>query len=271
MFEVGDIVRGTEEANEHYSITTSDMTKGVVKDVDGSVITVRILEHRKGCTGKFPVEAEYFEKIGHLETFDSAKFLELMQESKEKAVEYLSGADLSDADLSGADLSGADLSDADLSGADLSGANLSGANLRRANLRRANLSGADLSGANLSGANLSGTQGLLDAINYLEANFERTKEGYIVYKTFGAYNAPPEKWKIEAGSIIEETVNPNRTDTCGCGVNVATLDWVKNDNLGTIKIYKLLIKFEWLPGVIVPYGTDGKIRCSRAQILEEVV
>ena len=105
----------------------------------------------------------------------------------------------------------------------------------------------------------------------MEANFERTKDGYIVYKTFGAYNAPPETWKIEKDSIIEEVCNPNRTNQCGCGINVATLDWVEKDNLySDRKVYKLLIRFEWLPGVVVPYGTDGKIRCSRAQIIGEV-
>ncbi len=29
----------------------------------------------------------------------------------------------------------------------------------------------------------------------------------------------------------------------------------------------LLIKWEWLPGVVVPYNTDGKIRCERAMII----
>ena len=105
----------------------------------------------------------------------------------------------------------------------------------------------------------------------MEANFERTKDGYIVYKIFGAYNAPPETWKIEKDSIIEEVCNPNRTNQCGCGISVATLDWVEKDNLySDRKVYKLLIRFEWLPGVVVPYGTDGKIRCSRAQIIGEV-
>ena len=256
MFEVGDIVRGTKESDKHYGITNSRMTKGIVRSVDGESIEIRVLEHEYGSNGKFSVSEKYFEKIGHAEPFDRGKFLESLKESKAKAAEYLSDADLSDADLSSADLSGANLSDADL---------------RRANLRRADLSDADLSDADLSDANLSGTKGLLDAINYLEANFERTKDGYILYKTFGAYNAPPETWKIEKDSIIEEVCNPNRTNQCGCGINVATLDWVEKDNLySDRKVYKLLIRFEWLPGVVVPYGTDGKIRCSRAQIIGEV-
>ena len=312
-FEVGDLVKGLPGSNAYYSITNENMTKGVVQEVTSSGIVVKVLEHKCGNSGKFTVDPDVFEKIGHLEPFDREKFLELLKESKAKAAEYLSGADLSGADLSGADLrganlSGADLRGADLRGADLSGADLSGANLRRANLRHANLRHADLrgadlrgadlsganlrgadlngadlrgadlcganlsranlSGANLSGANLSGSKGLLDAINYMEAHFERTDEGYIVYKSFNENYSAPDSWKIEPGEIIEETVNCDRTTGCGCGINVAPLEWVRRN--GHNQPYKLLIRWEWLPGVVVPYNTDGKIRCSKAQILEAV-
>ncbi len=127
------------------------------------------------------------------------------------------------------------------------------------------LSEYDLSGADLSGADLSGVTGLIDAINYMEAHFERTEEGYIAYKTFNSTYTAPDRWKIEAGEILEEVCNPERTCDCGCGINVAPLNWVKSNRSG--KIYKMLIRFEWLAGVVVPYNTDGKIRCSRAQII----
>ena len=272
-FEVGDLVKGLPESNHRYSITNENMTKGVVKKITEDGIVVKVLEHAEGRSGVHVVDEKYFEKIGHLEPFDREKFLELLKESKAKAAEYLRRADLrranlSDANLSDADLSGADLSGADLSGADLRRANLSDANLRRANLSDADLSGANLSDADLSGADLSGSQGLLDAINYMEAHFERTDEGYIVYKTFGENYSAPESWKIEPGSIIEETVNCDRTTECGCGINVAPLAWVKK--YGCHRPYKLLIRWEWLPGVVVPYNTDGKIRCSKVQILEAV-
>ena len=130
------------------------------------------------------------------------------------------------------------------------------------------LIGADLTDANLRGANLSGSQGLLDAINYMEAHFERTNDGYIAYKSFNSTYCAPDRWNIAPGEIIDETVNADRTCECGCGINVAPLDWVRRDNRGTP--YKLLIRWEWLPGVVVPYNTDGKIRCSRAQIIEVV-
>ena len=227
-FEVGDLVKGLPESNHRYNITNENMTKGVVKKITEDGIVVKVLEHAEGRSGVHVVDEKYFEKIGHLESFDREKFLELLKESKAKAAEYLSGADLSDA----------------------------------------NLSDANLRGADLSGANLSGSQGLLDAINFMEAHFERTDEGYIVYKTFGENYSAPESWKIEPGEIIEETVNCDRTTECGCGINVAPLEWVRRN--GCNQPYKLLIRWEWLPGVVVPYNTDGKIRCSKAQILEAV-
>ena len=102
----------------------------------------------------------------------------------------------------------------------------------------------------------------------MEANFERTDEGYIVYKSFNSNYMAPDRWKIELGEVIEEVANPDRTCECGCGINVAPLEWVRRDN--SKQPYKLLIRWEWLPGVVVPYNTDGKIRCSKAQILEAV-
>ena len=177
----------------------------------------------------------------------------------------LSGADLSGADLSGADLRRADLSGADLSGADLSDANLSGADLSDANLSGANLSGADLSGADLSGADLSGAKNFFNPIKWMSENFEHDDLGFIVYKTFGAYYKQPE-WKIEAGSFIEENVNPLPTNDCGCGINFATIKWIKNDQ-NNPGIWRCRIHWMDCVGVVIPYNTDGKARCSRLELI----
>ena len=244
MFEVGDLVKGLPESP--YGITDKKMLVGIIKEVNENNIRVKVLRHENGEYGTYSVEAKYFEKIGHVKQFNR---VEVIERIKTEGAQILS-----EYDLSGANLSDANLSGADLSGADLSGANLSGANLRR---------------ANLSGANLSETQGLIDAINYMEAHFERTEEGYIAYKTFNSIYTAPDKWKIEPGQILKEVCNPERTCDCGCGINVAPLDWVKRNHKGKT-IYKMLIRFEWLVGVVVPYNTDGKIRCSRAQIVEAV-
>ena len=169
--------------------------------------------------------------------------------------------------LSGADLRSAVLRSADLRGSDLRSADLRGADLRGAVLRGADLSDADLSDADLRSADLSGCTGLIDPIEYMDATFTKIAAGYIVYKTFGGQYAAPPKWDISPGAVITEVCNSNRTEDCGCGINVAPLDWVRRHYDGTV--YKCLIRWKWLPGVVVPYNTDGKIRCSRLEIIEE--
>ena len=141
-----------------YSITTEDMTRGVVTSVYGDRMSVKVLDHAKDMRGTFDVDKQYFEVIGHVKPFVRKDVMELLKSGCKKALlDYdLHRADLHRADLRGADLSGANLSRADLSGANLSRADLSRANLSRADLRGADLSGANLSRADLSGANLSG-------------------------------------------------------------------------------------------------------------------
>ena len=156
----------------------------------------------------------------------------------------------------------ANLSGADLSDANLSGANLSGANLRSADLRSANLSGADLSGA----------KNLLNPCIWLSENFEHDDLGYIVYKAIGDTSyAKPDRWKIASGEFIEEVPNPLPTVVCGCGVNFATLKWVKeNHSKEKTDWWRCRIRWTDLPGVVVPYNTDGKARCSRLELIEVV-
>ena len=167
-FVVDDIVKGI---SDNYCITDMDMTRGRVLSVHGDEIEVRVMSHKSNpfCLGaSYVVEAQYFEKIGHIKPFNREEVLELIAKGNQnKLNEYdfyganLSGANLRSANLRSANLSGANLRSANLSGANLSGANLRSANLRSANLsganlRSANLSGADLRSADLSGANLSG-------------------------------------------------------------------------------------------------------------------
>lgn len=192
---------------------------------------------------------------------------------------YLCGAYLDDADLSYADLDVTDMQSTYLRYACLRGANLRGANLRGANLQNADLRGADfhntdLSGANLRNANLSGATGLLSAVDYMKAHFERTSDGYIAYKLFGREYEVPERWNIEKGSVITENVNFDRTIKCACGINVASLEWMKknygckNYDIKNYDIWKVLIRWEWLCGVCVPYNTDGNIRCERVELVD---
>ena len=190
--------------------------------------------------------------------------LERLAEILEKHKLWLNGKDSGEY----ANLSYANLRDANFSYANLRDADLRYANLSYADLSGANLSGANLIGANLSYADLSGAKGLLSAVNFMETNFERTAEGYLAYKTFGGQYKIPLGWKIEKGAVISENVNACRVDSCGSGINVAPLDWVKSYYRG--EIWKVLIRWQWQSGVCVPYNTDGKIRCERVELIEKV-
>ena len=152
-FVVDDIVKGI---SDKYCITDMDMTRGRILSVHGDEIEVRVMSHKSNpfCLGaSYVVEAQYFEKIGHIKPFNREEVLELIAKGNQnKLNEY----DFYGADLRSADLSGADLRSADLRSANLRSANLRSADLRSANLRSANLSGADLSGADLRSADLSG-------------------------------------------------------------------------------------------------------------------
>lgn len=173
-------------------------------------------------------------------------------------------ANLRDANLVRAALQSADLRNADLRDADLRNTSLCNANLMRADLRN-----ADLENADLRNANLSESHGLLLASEWIAANLERTSNGYIAYKTFSEHFKAPSHWVIEPGSMLTEVVSREPTTTCGCGVNVATAHWVTTRTT-TNPIWKVLIPWDALPDVIVPYNTDGKLRCGRIVLIESV-
>jgi hypothetical protein len=214
-------------------------------------------------------------------------------------------ADLHRFDLYKADLSCAELAHANLRGADLRGANLQKTNLRDANLRRANLRYADLHGANLReadlgearltnanlgsanlmganlnearledasllNANLSGANGLISPAEYLELKFEKDEGGVLCYKAFGTSFEAPEYWRIKEGSVIKENANPIRTLNCACGVNVATREWIHECWPAPREVWRCRIAWPDLASVVVPYGTDGKIRAERVRLLEKV-
>jgi hypothetical protein len=185
----------------------------------------------------------------------------------------LRDADLSRANLSRANLRDANLRDANLRGANLRGANLRGADLRGADLRDADLRGADLRGADLRdadlrGADLSGVCGLLDPADWIHKNFKLNGNGNLIcYKTFGHHYNTPNKWNLIPGEYITESVQYHRTQDCGCGVNVATLRWVKENNIPGLEIWECEIEPIDLLTVVVPYSTDGKFRAGRVKLV----
>ena len=115
-FVVDDIVKGI---SDKYCITDMDMTRGRILSVHGDEIEVRVMSHKSNpfCLGaSYVVEAQYFEKIGHIKPFNREEVLELIAKGNQNK--------LNEYDFYGANLSGANLSGANLSGANLSGANL---------------------------------------------------------------------------------------------------------------------------------------------------
>ena len=108
-FVVDDIVKGI---SDKYCITDMDMTRGRILSVHGDEIEVRVMSHKSNpfCLGaSYVVEAQYFEKIGHIKPFNREEVLELIAKGNQnKLNEYdFYGADLRSANLSGANLSGA--------------------------------------------------------------------------------------------------------------------------------------------------------------------
>ena len=242
-FQVGDIIRGVKGAP--YAITDEHMTTGrVIKTDSDGTFTVKITGYpsRPGEIGEvyYNLDPQYFELIRHSEMkpFNRLEALAALAKDKSALLDY-------------------DLSCADLSGSNLRSADLSGSNLRSADLRS---------------ADLSGSNGIMSAIAFMDAHFERTPDGFIAYKTFGSSYSPNSDWKIEPGSVLTEVVNPDRTCSCGCGINVAPLSWVKDNatNGGRLSIWKVLIRGEWLMGVVVPFGSDGKVRCEKVELIEVV-
>ncbi len=195
---------------------------------------------------------------------DAAKLAKILYDHKK----WLFDDDGRRAVLIDENLTNVNLTGAILAGAILDRTNLTGANLTNANLYRTNLTGANLTKANLYEANLTGAIGIISPIDYMAEHFEKNTDGYIVYKTFNTQYRAPDYWEIRPNAVISETANHDRCTTCGNGINVAPLQWVQKNNSPIADIWKLLIRWQWLPGVVVPYNTDGKIRCERAELIE---
>ena len=176
--------------------------------------------------------------------------------------------DFSNSDFSNSDLSYCFMNDATLINANFTNACLKHTYLIRANCTGANFNNTDLRFTDFHNTNLSNAKNLISTIDYLKSNFEFTSEGIIAYKIFNLAHKTPNYWKIEPGNVIEEVCLSDRAIPCGCGINVATFSYLKQHGYGTI--WKLLIRWEWLPGVVVPYNTDGQIRCEKAEIIERV-
>ena len=101
--------------------------------------------------------------------------------------------------------------------------------------------------------------------------FTFNSSGMIVYKAFGNTTyTPPDRWEVKKGSILEEVANSNLTEDCGCGVNVGTEEWAKENYPGRV-YWRCLILNKYLPFVVVPYNCKGKIRTEYLVLLEKII
>lgn len=182
----------------------------------------------------------------------------------------LVGTTFSGTDLSEAEISECNLSDSRMSFAHLARARMYRSDMRNSDLYFANLYRTNLEGTLLAGANLSGATGLVEPQDWMCDNFDTCDDGWIVYKTFGYMYVVPSTWRIGSGSVIKETVNCDRTNECGCGINFGTLRWIKLNIPSCTNVWKCLIRWKDGPGIIVPYSTDGKARCHQMELLERV-
>lgn len=188
-------------------------------------------------------------------------------------------ANLRGANLSGVNFGHREFYDASfrgsiLAGADFTGSRLVGVDFTIANLRNANFTSAYVSRCSFVGANLSGAIGLLNASDWMEQNFGADSKGYVVYKIFGLtpYSSIiPDSWRRIPGAFLAEVVCRDRTSDCGCGVNFGTREWCYRFGYGRQpELWRCRIRWRDLPGVVVPYGTDGKARCERLELLDVV-
>jgi hypothetical protein len=92
-------------------------------------------------------------------------------------------------------------------------------------------------------------------------------DSYEVKRRVLKDTAAPESWNWRTGNFLTEVANANRTNDCGCGVNVATREWCEREYPHS-PVWKCRIRWLDLAGVVVPYSTDGKFRCERLELLE---
>lgn len=131
----------------------------------------------------------------------------------------------------------------------------------------------DIRGCNETGFVFNDLKCIPKASDIIKKYFKTTDKGIIAYKVFNQFYSAPEDWKVEEGAIITRLSNRNAYDECGEGINVSTLTWiVKHVGLSIVNketiVWKVLIPWEEVVGITVPYNFEGKIRCESIKLLE---
>ncbi len=141
---------------------------------------------------------------------------------------------------------------------------------KKANLWGADLWKVDLRGANLRGADLRGAKGInkyLTTPLYLFYDQENPIRAYklVDNENEGIYSGG---LKYEIGKEVSvKNYDTNETNSCGQGINLATLEWCLREYQ---KGYKILIcEFNKEDIVAIPVGSDGKFRVKRCKVERE--
>ena len=141
------------------------------------------------------------------------------------------------------------------SGANLSWANLSGANLSRANLSWANLSWAK----HLNKFLTTPLYGMLDQHDPLVAYKLVTADGIGPFNGGITYTV--------GHSYEEPNADTDERESCGAGINLASLDWCLRHYKSGFRI--LIAEFHNADIAAIPIGSDGKFRVHRCRIVGE--
>lgn len=203
--------------------------------------------------------------------FDQVNLTKAQLEKSNMRKTDLNRVNFRSANLKGVDLSDSFIFNCNFQKADLTGANLSKSQIVNCNFNHSNCTGVDFTSIRTENLNLFSTilndSKLQSASDYMR-QFERVAQGYIVYKVMDVNYKPNPNWKIEPWSFITETVNPDRTDPCACGINFGTLQHCLF--YGRTEIWKCLIHWEDAADIVIPYDSLESGRCGRLQLLELV-
>jgi len=182
----------------------------------------------------------------------------------------LASASIKNAHFNEAYISNSDLTYSNMQNSDMRNAKINSSDLRFSNFRGVNFRNAMIENTHFYGATLTKARGLLVPSEWMEKNFKKSKDGYIVYKRIGISTPYPGYWKgIEEGKILTETCNPDRTDENASGVNFGTFEWCSQHYKGS-DLWECLIKWEWLPDVVVPYSVCSHARCEKLQLMKRI-
>jgi hypothetical protein len=111
---------------------------------------------------------------------------------------------------------------------------------------------------------------LLSSSDWIRRHLAANSMGVLGYKALNLMYNAPRHWRTKPGSEWREVVNPDRCSLCGCGVNVGTARWVIENTVPSRDVYEVLIPWQEMADVVVPYATYGKLRAGCVRVVRKV-